>query len=836
MNILYSEIKKLANIPDSVSAYEFAEKLTAHTVEVDAVQPLAPECSGFVVGVIESITPHPDADRLKIATVNHGGTALAQVVCGGVNIYEGMRVVYARPGVKVRWHGEGDPVTLEPVPVRGVMSDGMICAANEVGLGHLIVQKEKEVVDLTAWGGVPGEDIARVLGLDDYCIEVDNKSITNRPDLWGYWGMAREASAIFGTKLALPEIHPPTSGSADIEFEVQTDRCLAYAGATVRCIQGAHTPWSILKVLAIAGIVSRHPVVDRANYAMLMTGQPFHAFDHDKVGEKIVVRLADKVETFVGLDGTPRLLEDGDIVIANKKEVLALAGIIGGRESAVTDMTTRIALESAVFDGLAIRKTSQRNALRTDASARYEKRLDPTRTEQSLHYLVELLRDVVDVDSIGITQVVQPSVQEGVVNVSASKIRSMLGFSVDHIRIESILASLGFGVVYDTHDDIFQISVPSWRATGDIASPEDVIEEIARMYGYAYIQGEPVQASAMRDDMQRMHTATDARKRAGDVARALLVGAYGAHECIGYPFLHENDRKKYFTETAQAGLVGLKNVVNEEERYLRPTQIFGLMNTARERMKAGTRKGVVFEVGHVFTMDHGRYDIGGHDTGTLPAQPLMLTVVGWGQESWFESAKGFVEAYLRALDRDASSLEWNMVSETSNKVYGNQCVLAKNHAREDVSCMGAVARRDGVTVTAHMFALELNVDTLLSMPSMQWMYRPGNPYPTISLDQTIECDQSVTWYQVLDGIQRVQHGVSADDVQVQGIYFVGSTQVGSEHEAATKRKSITYRLEIGSPFRTLQKHEAISLQARVRNQLLDMFPSMTCESMEDGNH
>src|SRR3989338_5643835 len=380
MLISFNWLKQHVTLPNSATPFEVAEKLKLSTVEVEGIKHQGKHLENIVVGKILSCEKHPNADKLKVCSVDVGKEKVT-IVCGGSNVADGMMVVVAKSGAKVKWHGEGDLVELKPTVIRGVESNGMICGADEVGLLELFPKKEeKEIVDLSGRKLKAGEPLAAALSLSDVIFEIDNKSLSNRPDLWGHYGIAREVAALFGREVAayaVPEIKEGKEVKLSVKVEDEK-LCPKYLAVAVSGIKIEESPAWLKERLAAVGLRPINNIVDITNFVMLDLGQPMHAFDaaqivNTKSGQKIIVRHAGDGEEFTTLDGKKHKLDSNMLVIANAEKAVALAGVMGGLASGVNDNTTSIVFESANFDAASIRRTSTKLGLRTDSSARFEK-------------------------------------------------------------------------------------------------------------------------------------------------------------------------------------------------------------------------------------------------------------------------------------------------------------------------------------------------------------------------------------------------------------------------------------------------------------------------------
>ena len=371
-----------------VSAADLAERLTMRTALIEGFVDQAALLEGVVVGRVLSCEPHPDADKLSLCTVDAGDGAPLQVVCGAPNVAAGQGIVYAPVGTRLP-----NGMKLKKAKIRGFESHGMICAEDELGLGP-----EHDgilVLEPGVWGRhEPGTPVDRVPGLCDVIFEIDNQSVTHRPDLWGHYGFARELAAILDRPLRPLDVDASLERGADgpgLEL-ADPDGCPLYAGL---CVEGvtAPTPDRLRFRLVACGMRPLGLAVDLSNYVMLELGQPTHPFDRDTLaGDRIVVRRAAAGERLTTLDGLERALEPDDVVIADGERGVALAGIMGGAETEVGDGTTRLLLESASFDAARLRRTSSRLGLRSEALARFEKGLDPGLVEQALRRYAHLLR------------------------------------------------------------------------------------------------------------------------------------------------------------------------------------------------------------------------------------------------------------------------------------------------------------------------------------------------------------------------------------------------------------------------------------------------------------
>lgn len=376
-------IKEYVDFPTDLTLEKLSHDLTMSTVEVEGIEDLGESLKNILVGKITKVESHPSADRLRVVMVNIGQEEDVQIVCGGSNLEVGQDVVVAIPGSFVTWHGEGDKVEIKASKLRGVESYGMICASEEIGLAGLFPSKDNhEIMDITHLNAKAGEEISKVLNINDQILEIDNKSMTNRPDLWCHYGMARELAAIYKLKLKeLPKINLENLSSGfDVEIE-NKEKCRRYSNLVYENVVVKDSPYWLKNALNKVGIRPKNLLVDITNYVMMVTGNPNHAFDKKKLSEKIVVRDAKKDEKLTLLDEQELKLKEEDLVIADNKQAIALAGIMGGIDDSISNDTNEMVIEVASFDKLSIRHTAKNYGLRTESSIRFEKGIDSDRVD-----------------------------------------------------------------------------------------------------------------------------------------------------------------------------------------------------------------------------------------------------------------------------------------------------------------------------------------------------------------------------------------------------------------------------------------------------------------------
>lgn len=492
ISISYNWLKEF--LPTTLSPDEFASEMSAHGPAVERVHREHEDLDGIVVGRVVSVHTHPNADKLRRASVDVG-KEVVEVVCGGSNLTAGMKVAFARIGARVRWHGEGDLVKLKSAEIRGVKSFGMICAANEIGLSDLYPHAEREIMDVSSISAAPGTAITIALGLDDAIF--DFEVTTNRIDAFSVVGLAREARAILGVADVSPRSKPrerrltpatPGSPGPGISVVVQAKQlCPRYQAAVIRGVRMGPSPAWMKQRLIASGLRPINAAVDVANYVMLELGHPLHTFDAAKLTRgMIMVREARSGESIAALDGKTYSLTRGMLVIADADRPVAIAGVMGSEGSGVTSATTDIIIEAAAFDPVSIRRTSHTLGIVSDAALRFEKGIHPESTALALERAVELL-----------TKTCGGAVDPTVVDVRAvpwkprsvkfrpERASDLAGVVIPSKTQRANLEALGFKV--KTSGKTWNVTIPWWRDADIEGGERDLIEEVTRLYGYARI-------------------------------------------------------------------------------------------------------------------------------------------------------------------------------------------------------------------------------------------------------------------------------------------------------------------------------------------------------------
>ncbi len=602
MKISMEWIHEFVDLPE-LSSHELGERFTLSTCEVEEVIETGRVLTQTYVAEITKVEPHPDADKLRLVSFDAGTAGTGRVVCGAPNCEIGMKVPYAPIGTTL-------PLgfTLEPKKIRGILSEGMLCAEDELGLSDA----HEGLMELDA-AAQPGTVMAEYLKTKPTTVlDIDNKSITHRPDLWGHYGMAREFAAAFDSSLKRPfnsawenEMLAKFDGSASpVSVTVEPDSyCRAYYGYTVKGISVGESPQWMQKRLLDCGLRPINSIVDISNYVMLELGQPNHIFDAEKIEEgRIIVRTVGREEEFVTLDEQPRQLIPEDTVISDGKKPLVIAGIMGGLNSGVTKETDEVFVEVANFIDVGVRKSSTRIGLRTDSSLRYEKSLDPMQLKRAALRVLELILELnpgaqavgkLEYDGIDLEAYNPP-----VIDLKHSKIETLLGTGLSPERVASILESLDFEV--EILDAAYRVTVPSFRATKDVECDADLVEEIGRMYGYNAI---PAQAPSWGIEAVRMPPSRSLERSIQD----FMVLHAQAHEVITYPLVGEELLSRIDWPERNEKLE-LANALTKDMSRMRPSLVPGFLEAAALNSKNYNRF-AMFELGRAYLPDAKEFSV-----------------------------------------------------------------------------------------------------------------------------------------------------------------------------------------------------------------------------------
>ena len=792
-------LKDFVKIPKNITPEDLSLRLTMHTVEVEGWSDQSASFKGVVVGKVLEVEKHPNADRLRITKVDVKKEILT-IVCGAPNVEAGQLVPVATIGAILP-----NGLEIKESEIRGEKSYGMICAEDELGLGSshegiMVLDKKAKI----------GESFSDYLNLNDIILEIDNKSLSNRSDLWGHYGMAREISTFYDSELKdyeeflKPEI---IEGEEKLDVKVEDKKlCSRYMALAVKGIKVEESPRWLKERLIAIGLRPINNIVDITNYVMFETGQPLHAFSKDKVS-KIIVRTAKKDEHIETLDGKERELDDNVLVIANAEGPIAVAGVMGGQNSAISEDTTEIVIEAANFDAVSIRKTEGKLGLRTDASMRYEKSLDPNLAETGLRRAYALLKTICK-KAEATSQIIDIrnfSVNQGPITLNLNWINDKIGQEIPEKQMINILERLGF-IVEKNNDDL-NVTIPTWRAAKDIAIKEDVLEEIMRIYGYDnIITSEPL---VSLNPPEILSERILERK-----IRNILAGNFNLNETYNYSFVGESQLKKLnldFTDYLK-----LVNPISDQQTLLRQNLLVGLLNNVKTN-QFNFEEVRLFELGRVYFNTPGVYDKSGDDKDRLPYQEKRIAFVLSGKTgNYFSESKGLIESLIKIIFGGAWETEF--VTVENFPAYSDSKKSARIRVNDrDLGLVttinSEIANRFGLkneTVVA-----ELNLAELLALFSVcpSAKYKPLPKYPVISRDLAFVVDSGMMYNDLRKEIKNF-------DGLIVEVELFDSYQGGKLGE---DKKSLAFHVIYQSPERTLRAEEIDEIQARLISQLEDKF-------------
>ena len=803
MKLSLSWIKDYVQIPEDMDLKKLAYDLTMSTVEVEDVEYLARRFDNMLVGVIEKIEPHPNADKLRVCKVDIGGGEMKDIVCGGINLKEGMRVAVSCPGAVVRWHGEGEPVVIKNSKLRGVESYGMICASDEIGLGELFpASQEAEILDLSAFEVPAGTSLADALDMNDVLLEIDNKSMTNRPDLWGHYGIAREIAALYD--LPLNKIEPYTADvQSDFKVEINDpDRCTRYIGVEMSGVEVKPSPYQMQNRIWKAGMRPINALVDITNYVMLATGNPTHAFDADNITDHIVVRHAVEGEKLILLNDHELTLCADDLVITDSEGPVALAGVMGGAKDSILPKTRRVILEVANFESTGIRRTALRYDTRTEASSRYEKAVDPERCEQALALSMQYFQELYpELTVTGFCDKYVKKLERAQIDVSLAWLAKRLGKNLSNEVIQKKLELLGFDV--EISGDNMHVTAPTWRSTGDISIKDDVMEEVARLYGY-----DNFEATSFTTTFEGAINQKDQ-----DLLRRIkeyLAIRCGMQEVYTYPWMNDVFVNAVLQSTE--GVLRLSTPPAPDLSYIRSSLLPNLCEAVVKNERY-FNDFAIFEEAQVF-FDRN-YTAAYDETELLPEQKRHIGAAFASSvkdiTELFREAKGVLEYMPRYTHMEGFEFR-----KEEKPVWADNVVWMNIfRGGEKIGDMGLVAKKvsmDCGIKNLSVMLFELDVTKLVPLKSRTNRFTHLAEYPETDYDISMLFDSDAAWADIYDAIM----GQKKASALLKDAAFVDEYR-GKQIPAG--KKSVTVRLTIGSSEKTLTSQEIESAANQVMKKL-----------------
>lgn len=763
---LNEEFVDLSGVPDR----EFVETMTIAGQKVETYERLDAELRNVVVGRVVSITRHTNSDHMWVCQIDVGAGEPVQIVTGAQNVHEGDLVPVAQHN---SWLPGGVHITKGKL--RGEVSNGMLCSLKELGLtlndfpyaiedGIWILQEDCK----------PGDDINTVIGNDDTV--VDFEITNNRPDCYSILGLAREAAAAFNKPMRHhdPVVRGGAAGELSELLEVEVpaeDLCRRYTARMVRNVKIAPSPKWLRQRLRANGVRPINNIVDITNYVMLEYGQPMHAFDYRYVGSgKIVVRRSEPGEVLTTLDGNVRTLTPGMLVIADETKPIGLAGIMGGENSEIMDDTVDVVFESANFNGTSIRQTALALGMRTEASGKFEKNIDPLLTLPAVDRACELIEllgagEVMD----GVIDVLNDIPEPRTIELEPDRINALLGTDISEADMVEYLRRLEIPV--EGHE----IRVPSWRP--DLVGMADIAEEVGRLFGYNNIPTTTFRGAATEGGYTE---AMKLENRAGSLCRSL-----GYSEILTYSFVSPSifDQIRLPEDSSLRNAMRIQNPLGEDASIMRTVALPSMLAILARNNAYHNDAVKLYELAKVYLPKPGQI---------LPDEPKHLVLGTYGEHEDFFKMKGEIEAFLRGMNVP----EARYTAEKHDPTFHPGRCARVSVGGVDLGCFGQihplVARSYGID--GEIFAAELNFTALLSLQLPEKTYTPLPKYPAVTRDIAVVCDEAVTVAALSDCI-RAAGGKLLRSVELFDIYRGKGIASGS--------KSAAFRLTLRADDRTL---------------------------------
>lgn len=806
MKVSLNWIRDYVQLPADADLKKLAYDLTMSTVEVEDATDLGASFHDMVVGVINTIEQHPNADKLKVCKTDIGGR-VEDIVCGGSNLREGMKVAVALPGAMCKWHGEGDLVEIKKSKLRGVDSYGMICGAVEIGLADLFPTKEEaHILDLSDFDAPAGTPLADALDLNDIILEIDNKSMTNRPDLWGHYGIAREIAALYDlTMTQFPHFDRNVENTSGFHVTVEdAERCPRMIGTQIENVCVKPAPYWMQVRIWKTGMRPINALVDITNYVMLATGQPSHAYDSDHIAGHIIVRRAKAGETLTLLNGKELPLSTDDLTIADDAGIVGLAGVMGGAKDSILPTTSKVILEIANFQAAGIRRTALRYDNRTEASARYEKAIDPERCDQALDLSMQLFSDLYpEMKVTGLVDEYPRHLKQAEIDVPLSWLERRLGKRLSPDEIKHKMELLGYSITFN--GDNMHVVVPTWRSTGDVSIQADIMEEVARMYGYENFEAEPITTTF---DGAINQLDKDLERR----IKEYLAIRCGMQEIFTYPWMEESYVNAVLQSTE--GILSLSTPPSPAERFVRSSLLPNLCKAVVKNERYFDEFSI-FETAQVFRDENytSPYD----PREKLPSQRKNVAgafaTTDKDITALFRKAKGVVEMMARYVHMETLTFR-----QTEKPVWADNVVwLNIYRGDEKVGDLALLAKKVSMACgikNMNVMLFQLDQDSLVPLKSRTNTFTHLAEYPMTDYDISLLVDGSVQWKDVAQTVRGIKSEL------LHGAAFVDEYR-GKQVPAG--KKSLTLRLAIGSKDKTLTSAEIEEVASGVLNKIAKRF-------------
>ena len=772
---------------DDLDFNEVANKMVLAGNEYESVEKIS-EATGVVVGHVLECEMHPESKKLHICKVDLGNEVV-QILCGAPNMRQGIKVPVATVGAKLP-----NGMEIKKAKLAGMDSNGMCCSLEELGIeSKYMSEEDKTGIHVLPDDAPVGADAIHYMGYDDEVI--DFELTANRGDLLSILGMAHEIGAIYNRLVTYPENQPKVlkeNINDNMTIDVQTENCPIYLGKIVKDVVIKDSPEWMKERLMASGIRSINNVVDISNYVMLEYGQPLHFFDKDRLGDKVIVRMAEENEKLKTLDGQERTLKTSDIVIANEKEAVALAGVMGGLSTEVEMDTKNIFVEAAIFEPIHIRYTAK-SILRSEASSRYEKGIDPNRTKEALNracYLLEKYADGKVYD--GILTHDKTSKEDKKIEVTLDKINAVLGMELKKEEVIDVFTRLGFKV--KENHAVFHVSVPTRRL--DINIKEDLIEEVGRIYGYEHVVGKlPVLETKEGSYSKKELLTKELHHR---------LQGLGLTEVITYSLVRKEDVNKY--TNYQNEDITLLDPLTEDRKYLRKSLIPSLLNVWEYNISRNQKNVAIYESGNIYYKENEEYI-------EKPMISGLLYGIGtnnlWQQEKIvvdFYYVKGIIENIMKYLGlNNRYSFDTNNLPKEFHP--GRSCALLID--REVVGYFGQVHPTE---CKKEVYVFELDLLKIMSHKVRMVKYKEVSKYPAIHKDVAFIVEKKITSKEIMDFLKHIG-GRMVTNIDVFDVY--------TGENVGENEKSIAYSITFEDATKTLTDEEVM----KVFNKMIDEVES-----------
>lgn len=770
-------VKDYIDLDDNLDIKTIAEDMTRVGNEYDVAEKFI-NATNLVIGQIKTCEEHPDSDHLHVCMVDVGKETL-QIVCGAPNARTGIKVIVALVGAKLP-----NDVAIKKGMIRGVESNGMMCSIAELGLDNkFLTDDDRDGICELGEDAVVGEDPIKYLGFDDEII--DFELTANRGDLLSMLGMAYELGAIYNKKVKDVNLLHKESGediNKSFKLDIQTDNCSVFLAKKVENVEIKESPTFIKNRLMACGIRPINNVVDISNYVMLEIGQPLHFYDSDKLNDTMVVRMAKNGEKLTTLDDNERTLDENDIVIATPEKSIGLAGVMGGLETEVTKDTKNIIIESAIFNGVRVRKTAKK-ILRSEASNRFEKGLDSNRTYMAIKRACHLLEKYANGTVItGMCEYDKSQKEDKKIEITFKNITDVLGTEISNKDILDVFKKLGF--TYEADDTKAVVSVPRRRL--DISIKEDLIEEVGRIYGVDNIQGKLPVLPIKRGSYDK--TTREIRNK---------MVSLGLNETLSMIFTSDEDAKKYTTDDFE--VVKLLDPLAEERNALRYSLISSMMKIY-EYNKARENKNVcIFEIGKGFFKKGDEYG----ENQKIVALMTGEYYLGVGNKANvdFYIIKGVVEELLNYLGYE-NRYSFIITKNIPNEFHPGQTAEI-NVNGENVGIVGKI--HPSICKDA-VYVMEINLDKLLAKKVGKMKYKEISKFPNVKKDVAFVMDKNISSYEIEKVIKKAG-GKLLTNIEVFDVYT--GENIGKDE------KSIAYSLTFNDSKKTLTEDEVTTIFTKI---------------------